>query len=68
MTGQEDNREDGDSERSPVKEDGNLFFMEPDHEEVRAREDPDTLGYWEVGLTTESLNQKEDKTSKESKS
>ena len=56
MTGQEDDREDRYSERSHVKEDCNLFFMEPDHEEVRVREDPDTQGYWEAGLTTESLN------------
>ena len=56
MTGYKENREDEDSEGSLIKEDDNLFFMEPDHKEVRVREDPDTQGYWEAGLTTESLN------------
>ena len=56
IIGYEGNRDDEDSEGSLIEEDDNLFFMEPDHEEVRAREDPDTQGYWEAGLTTESLN------------
>ena len=30
--------------------------MEPDHEEVRTNEDPDTQEYWEAGLMTEYLS------------
>ena len=48
LTGYEENRKDKDSEGSLIEEDDSLFFMEPDHEEVRAREDPDTQGYWEA--------------------
>ena len=33
-----------------------VFFMEPDHEEVRTNEDLNTQEYWEAGITTESLS------------
>ena len=56
ITGYEGNREDKESEGSLIEEDDKLFFMEPDYEEVRAKEDPDAQGYWETGLTMESLN------------
>ena len=54
--GYEGNRDNEDSEGSLTEEAENLFFMEPDHKEVRVNEDPDAQGYWETGLTTESLN------------
>ena len=52
----EENEEEEDSEESATKEPEDLFFMEPDHKEVRTNEDPDTQDYWEAGLTTESLS------------
>ena len=30
--------------------------MEPDHEDVRANEDPSTQEYWEAGITTECMS------------
>ena len=52
----EENKEEEDSEESATKEPDDLFFMEPDHVEVRRNEDPDTQDYWEAGLTTEMLS------------
>ena len=33
-----------------------LFFTDPDHEEVRSSEEAEVQNYWEAGLTTESLS------------
>ena len=52
----EENEEEEDSEESATKEPEDLFFMEPDHKEVRTNEDSDTQDYWEAGLMTESLS------------
>ena len=41
----EENEEEEDSEGSATKEPEDLFFMEPDHEEVRTNEDPDKQKY-----------------------
>ena len=41
----EENEEEEDSEESATKEPEDLFFMEPDHEEVRTNEDPDAHDY-----------------------
>ena len=43
------------SEDSAAEEPEALFFMEPDHEEVRTKEDPEAQEYWESGLMTETL-------------
>ena len=44
------------SEDSATEEPEALFFMEPDHEEVRTNKDPEAQEYWESGLMTENLN------------
>ena len=33
-----------------------LFFMEPNHDKIRAREDLETQEYWEAGITAETIN------------
>ena len=43
-------------EESAVEEPEALFFMEPDHEEVRMNEDPEVQDYWETGLMTETIS------------
>ena len=45
-----------DSEESATEEPESLFFMEPDHEEVRTNEDPDAQEYWEAGITMETFS------------
>ena len=52
----EGDKEEEDSEESTIEEPESLVFMEPDHEEVRTNEDPDTQDYWEAGLRTETLS------------
>ena len=44
------------SEDSAAEESEALFFMEPDHEEVRTNEDPKVQDYWEAGLTTDTIS------------
>ena len=34
------------SDNSDEEADDTLFFMEPDHDKIRSREDPETLDYW----------------------
>ena len=50
----EESKEEEDREDSAPEGPDNLFFMEPDHKEVRTNEDPDTQDYWEAGLTMET--------------
>ena len=33
-----------------------LFFMEHNHDQIRAQEDSDTQDYWEAGVTSETIN------------
>ena len=33
-----------------------MFFMEPDHDEVRTNKDPEAHNYWEAGLTTDTIS------------
>ena len=33
-----------------------LFFMEHNHDQIRAQEDSDTQEYWEAGVTSETIN------------
>ena len=44
------------SEESAKEEAEALFFMEPDHNEVRTNKDPEAHDYWEAGLTTDTIN------------
>ena len=44
------------SEDSTKEEAEALFFMEPDHKEVRTNKDPEVQDYWEAGLTTDTIS------------
>ena len=44
------------SEDSAEEEAEALFFMEPDHDEVRTNKDPEAHDYWEAGLTTDTIS------------
>ena len=48
---EEDYEEDSDEEVDKA-----LFFMEPNHDKIRAREDLETQDYWEAGITAETIN------------
>ena len=39
-----------------VKENEALFIMEPNHDEIRTNEDPESQDYWEAGLTTDTIS------------
>ena len=41
---------------SDEEADNALFFMEPDHDKIRSREDPETQDYWEAGITTDTIS------------
>ena len=41
---------------SAAEEPEALFFMEPDHKEVRTNKDPEAQDYWEAGLTTDTIS------------
>ena len=43
-------------EDSEKEVDGVLFFMEPNHDKIRAREDLETQEYWEAGIMTGTIN------------
>ena len=43
--------DDGDKEA-----DDTLFFMEPDHDKIRSKENPETQDYWEAGITTDTIS------------
>ena len=51
----EDDEEEHDDD-SEEEADNALFFMEPDHDKIRAREDLETQDYWEAGITTDTIN------------
>ena len=52
----EDDEEEYDNDDSEEEADNALFFMEPDHDKIRAREDLETQDYWEAGITTDTIN------------
>ena len=56
ITRYERNRDDEGCKSHLTKNPAELFFMDPDHKEVRINEGPDVQDYWEAGLMTESLN------------
>ena len=43
-------------EASKEEEDDALFFMEPNHDRLRAREDLKMQEYWEAGITPETIS------------
>ena len=52
----EDEDEEGYDEESEEEADDALFFMEPNHDQIRAREESETQDYWEAGITTKTIN------------
>ena len=56
IIGEERNTDDGGHISYSTKRPDDLFFTDPDHEEVRISEEPEVQNYWEAGLTTESLS------------
>ena len=51
----EDDEEEYD-DNSEEEADNALFFMEPDHDKIRAQEDLKTQDYLEAGITTDTIN------------
>ena len=43
-------------EGSEEEADDALFFMEPNHDKLRAREDLEMQEYWEAGITPETIS------------
>ena len=56
IIGEERNTDDGGHISYSTKRPDDLFFMDPDHKEVRISEEPEVQDYWEAGLTTELLS------------
>ena len=52
----EEESEEEYDEDSEEEADEVLFFMEPNHDKIRAREDLKTQEYWEAGITAETIN------------
>ena len=44
------------SDNSNEEADDALFFMEPDHDKIRSKEDPETQDYWEAGIMTDTIS------------
>ena len=44
------------SEESAEEEAEALFFMDPNHDEVRTNKDPEAHDYWESGLMTDTIS------------
>ena len=51
-----DEDEEYDSDGSDEEVDKALFFMEPDHDKIRSKEDPETQDYWEAGITMDTIS------------
>ena len=56
ITGEERNTDNAGQVSHSTKRPDNLFFMDPDHEEMRISEEPEVQNYWEARLTMESLS------------
>ena len=56
MLGAEEEDEEEYEEGSEEEADDALFFMEPDHDKIRAQEDLKTQDYCEAGITTDTIN------------
>ena len=54
--GEEDEENNSEDSVNEVKENEALFFMEPNHDEIRTNEDPESQDYWEAGLTTDTIS------------
>ena len=52
----EEDEEESDNNESEEEADKALFFMEPDHDKMRAREELETQEYWEAGISADTIN------------
>ena len=52
----EEETEEEYEEASEEEEDDTLFFMEPNHDRLRAKEDLKMQEYWEAGITPETIS------------
>ena len=55
ITVEEDWSEESESDNQSYGAPDRLFFLDPDHEEIRLYDEPKVHKYWESGLTMESL-------------
>ena len=53
---EEEDEEENNGDESEEEEDEALFFMEPDHNKIRAREELETQEYWEAGISADTIN------------
>ena len=53
---EEEDEEEYDDDESEEESDKALFFMEPDHDKMRAREELKTQEYWEAGISADTIN------------
>ena len=53
---EEEDEEESDNNESEEEADEALFFMEPDHNKMRAREELETQEYWEAGISADTIN------------
>ena len=52
----EENEEESDDNESEGEADKALFFMEPNHDKMRAQEKLETQEYWEAGISADTIN------------
>ena len=53
---EEEDEKENNSDESEEEEDEALFFMEIDHNKIRAREELETQEYWEAGISADTIN------------
>ena len=53
---EEEEEEEYDNDDSEEEADEALFFMEPEHDKMRAQEDLETQEYWEAGISADTIN------------
>ena len=53
---EEEERESVKESKEESQADGPLFFMEHNHDQLRAQEESDAQDYWESGITSETIN------------
>ena len=53
---EEEEEEENDNDDSEKEADEALFFMEPEHDKMRVREDLETQEYWEAGISADTIN------------
>ena len=52
----EEEEEEYDDDNSEEEADDALFFMEPEHDKIRAQEDLETQEYLEAGISADTIN------------